>query len=136
MIRRLLALVVAAGTGKNAYVPGYDVGGKTGTAEKNLNGHYIHDRVFSSFLGVFPARSPRYVVLAALDEPRPIAESHGFVTGGWTGAPVVGAVIAQMAPLYGMPPGPDTRDDVMKDMAVYLKDAKEGKALASLGTDH
>jgi cell division protein FtsI (penicillin-binding protein 3) len=134
-MRDLLELVVAAGTGEKAYVEGYGVGGKTGTAEKNQNGHYIHNRVLSSFLGVYPIRDPRYVVLAMLDEPQPIKETKGYVTGGWTAAPVVGTVVAEMAPLYGIPPVLGDGHDIVKDMAMYLKDAKEGKHLASLGTE-
>jgi cell division protein FtsI (penicillin-binding protein 3) len=136
MIRKLLELVVASGTGGKAYVDGYDVGGKTGTAEKNHNGHYIHNLVLSSFMGVFPMRAPRYAVLAMVDEPQPIAETHGFVTAGWTAAPVVGSVIAQMAPLYGMLPEIGKDHDIVKDMTIYLKEAGEGKSIATLGTDH
>lgn len=136
MMRQLLELTVAAGTGEKAYVEGYGVGGKTGTAEKNQGGHYVHNRVLSSFIGVFPVSDPRYVVLAMIDEPQPVAETHGFVTGGWTAAPVVGRVIAEMGPLYNIPPAADTGHDIVNDMAMYLKEAKEGKHLASLGTDH
>jgi len=136
MIRQLMELVVAAGTGSNAYVEGYNVGGKTGTAEKNTGGHYVHSAVLSSFIGVFPIREPRYAVLAMVDEPKPIAETHGFVTGGWTAAPVVAHVIEQMAPLYQIAPSPDTERDIVKDMGMYLKDAKEGGHLAAPGNDH
>src|SRR5690606_19796254 len=81
-IRRLLALTVAGGTGGKAYAEGYDVGGKTGTAEKNVRGRYVKDKVIASFLGVFPMESPRYVVLAMVDEPHGIPETRGYVTGG------------------------------------------------------
>ena len=69
-MRKLLQLVVADGTGKKAYVAGYDVGGKTGTAEKNIHGSYEHNASLSSFIGVFPVKKPRYAVLAILDEPQ------------------------------------------------------------------
>ncbi|MFH1158993.1 MAG: penicillin-binding protein 2 [Pseudomonadota bacterium] len=125
-MRKLLELAVAAGTGGNAWVEGYDVGGKTGTAEKNTHGGYERDVLLSSFLGVFPIRNPRYAVLAILDEPKPTENTHGFATGGWTTAPVVAQVIGQMGPLYQIPPDmARTRKDIEKEMAVYLKEKKK-----------
>jgi len=136
-VRQLLELVVADGTGTKAYVEGYDVGGKTGTAEKNIHGHYEHNASLSSFLGVFPIQAPRYAVLAILDEPQGTPDTHGFSTGGWTAAPVVANVISQMGPLYQIPPDLTRgRLDIEKEMSAYLKDLKEGTSLASLGTDH
>lgn len=134
-IRQLLELVVADGTGEKAYVEGYNVGGKTGTAEKNKNGRYETNLLLSSFLGVFPIDNPRYAVLAMLDEPEGIPESHGFATAGWTAAPVVAAVVSQMAPLYHIAPDYDSGHDITREMAKYLKDVKEGKTLASAGDD-
>lgn len=136
-IRQLLELVVADGTGTKAYVDGYDVGGKTGTAEKNIHGRYEHNASLSSFIGVFPIQAPRYAVLAIIDEPQGTPDTHGFSTGGWTAAPVVAKVIEQMGPLYQIPPDLDRgRKDIEKEMSAYLKDLKEGSTLASLGTDH
>ena len=136
-IRQLLELVVADGTGTKAYVEGYDVGGKTGTAEKNIHGHYEHNASLSSFIGVFPIQAPRYAVLAILDEPQGTPDTHGYSTGGWTAAPVVANVIEQMGPLYQISPDLTRgRLDIEKEMSAYLKDLKEGSSLASLGTDH
>jgi cell division protein FtsI (penicillin-binding protein 3) len=136
-IRQLLELVVADGTGTKAYVDGYDVGGKTGTAEKNIHGRYEHNASLSSFIGVFPIQTPRYAVLAILDEPQGTKDTWGFSTGGWTAAPVVARVIEQMGPLYQIPPDLTRgRQDIEKEMSAYLKDLKEGSTLASLGTDH
>jgi len=136
-IRQLLELVVADGTGTKAYVEGYNVGGKTGTAEKNIHGHYEHNASLSSFIGVFPIQAPRYAVLAIIDEPQGTPDTHGFSTGGWTAAPVVANVIEQMGPLYQIPPDLTRgRLDIEKEMSAYLKDLKEGSTLASLGTDH
>ncbi|MBI1214459.1 MAG: penicillin-binding protein 2 [Alphaproteobacteria bacterium] len=133
-VRRLLEMVVAAGTGRKAYVEGYDVGGKTGTAEKNKGGKYEKHLLVSSFLGVYPISNPRYVVLAMLDEPHGTKDTWGFATGGWVAAPVVAKVVEQMAPLYHIPPDFNSHD-IVREMAMYLKDAKEGKSLASVGTD-
>ena len=99
------------GTGGNAEVAGYDVGGKTGTAEKNTGGAYKHNSLLSSFIAAFPISQPRYLVLAMIDEPQGIKESHGFATGGWVAAPAAGRVIAQIGPLLGIPPRFNRDDD-------------------------
>lgn len=135
-LRKLLELVVANGTGGNAYVEGYDVGGKTGTAEKNARGGYEKDVLLSSFLGFFPIQSPRYAVLAILDEPQGIEETKGFATGGWTAAPVVARVIEEMGPLFMIQPDlARTRTAIDREMGIYLKELAGGGSLASIGTD-
>ncbi len=134
MIRQLLELVVADGTGSKAYVEGYQVGGKTGTAEKVVAGRYNKKAVISSFLGIFPATQPRYAVVAILDEPQATKESYGYATGGWTAAPVVARVIEHMGPLYHIPPDFDATHDIVQDMAAYLKESKKEKGVAALGT--
>ena len=136
-VRKLMELVVAGGTGKKAAVEGYNIGGKTGTAEKNKNGRYDKSALLSSFIGVFPMEEPRYVVLAMLDEPKGTEDTQGYATGGWTGAPVVARVVEQMAPLYHIPPAPDTQAAIVKEMSVYLRDSHlaKGGDFASVGTD-
>lgn len=111
-VRRLLRLVVETGTGRNADAKGYLVGGKTGTAEKQVNGSYKRNALISSFVGVFPVTAPRFVVFAMLDEPKGIKESYGYATGGWTAAPVVKGVVARMAPLFGIAPLDETAPDI------------------------
>tara|TARA_Y100000994_G_scaffold244978_1_gene245792 strand:+ start:847 stop:2544 length:1698 start_codon:yes stop_codon:yes gene_type:complete len=103
-MRKLLRMVVENGTGRNAEAPGYMVGGKTGTADKQGDGGYKTAKVISSFIGVFPMNAPRYIILVQLDEPKGIKESHGYRTGGWTAAPVVGQVISKVAPLLNITP--------------------------------
>jgi cell division protein FtsI (penicillin-binding protein 3) len=102
-MRQLMRLVVTNGTGKMANIPGYNVGGKTGTAEKPYNGSYARHLLISSFCGVFPIEDPRYLVFIMMDEPHGTKASAGFATGGWTAAPAVGRVIARIAPLLGVP---------------------------------
>ncbi|MBM3555499.1 MAG: penicillin-binding protein 2, partial [Alphaproteobacteria bacterium] len=97
-MRYLLRLVVEQGTGKKAEVDGYAVGGKTGTAEKVGKGGYQRKSLLSSFVGVFPMESPRYVVLAMIDEPKGQSWTYGFASGGWTAAPAVGRVVTRIAP--------------------------------------
>ena len=125
-IRQLLELNVAAGSGSKAYVEGYDVGGKTGTAEKIAAKGYNKKALLSSFIGVYPVNNPQYAVLAILDEPKPTKDTYGYATGGWNAAPVVGRVIEQMGPLYQIPPSL-THHDIRADMARYLKDDKLAK---------
>jgi cell division protein FtsI (penicillin-binding protein 3) len=104
-MRSLMRLVVRHGTGRNADVPGYLVGGKTGTADKpGPNGRYGGRRVISSFIAAFPMDKPRYVILVLLDEPKGIKRTHGYATGGWVAAPVVARVVKRMAPLLGIKP--------------------------------
>lgn len=100
----LMRLVVSRGTGRRADVPGYRVGGKTGTANKNFGGRYRPDALISSFVGAFPIDRPRYVVIVLLDEPKGNDSTNGFATGGWVAAPVVGRIIKRMAPLAGILP--------------------------------
>ncbi len=103
-MRRLLRLVVERGTGKAANVDGYFVGGKTGTAEKNVKGQYQRTAVISSFVGAFPIHQPRYVVLAMLDEPKGNRATQFYATGGWVAAPTVGRLVRRIAPILGLPP--------------------------------
>ena len=103
-MRRLMRLVVRRGTGRKADVPGYRVGGKTGTAEKLAGRRYRADALISSFVGVFPTDAPRYVILVLIDEPKGNKASFGYATGGWVAAPVVGRLVRRIAPLIGLGP--------------------------------
>lgn len=110
-MRDLLRLVVLHGTGKQANAAGYEVGGKTGTAEKNTNGTYKKDAKVASFVGVFPVRNPKYAILVMVDEPKGNKSTYGFATGGWISAPVAGRVVQRMAPLLAMKPNFNPPDD-------------------------
>ena len=104
-MRDLMRLVVTDGTGGNASAAGYRVGGKTGTAEKlGANGTYARKSLISSFVGMFPADNPKYLVFAMLDEPHGIKETFGYATGGWTAAPVVSKVVSRIGPILGVYP--------------------------------
>jgi cell division protein FtsI (penicillin-binding protein 3) len=103
-MRNLLRYVVTDGTGKKADVPGYDVAGKTGSAQvPGPNGRYIPHALRTSFCAVFPFNDPRYIVFVLLDQPHGTKETGGFALAGYTAAPLAGKVISRIAPLLGVP---------------------------------
>jgi cell division protein FtsI (penicillin-binding protein 3) len=122
-MRALLRVVVMEGTGKKADAPGYRVGGKTGTAEKIVGGHYTSSLVVTSFAGVFPMDEPRYVVVVMLDEPHATAETFGFHTAGWNVAPVVSKAISRIAPMLGVRPDKN-REPNMAEVLPYVHEDK------------
>ncbi len=99
-----MRLVVLRGTGRQAAMPGLRLAGKTGTAEKVIEGVYRPDRVISSFVALLPAARPRYLIFVMLDEPQGIAETAGFATAGWTAAPTAARVAERIAPALGIVP--------------------------------
>lgn len=103
-MRDLMRLVVTRGTGSKAAAPGFLVGGKTGTAEKQVNGGYQEESLISSFVGAFPIDKPRFVLLAMLDEPKGNEQTFNYATGGWVAAPVVSKMVTRIASLLGMMP--------------------------------
>lgn len=87
-VREALESVVAKGTGKNAFLDGYRVGGKTGTAQKVVNGRYDPTEHIVSFIGFAPADKPRVVIYVAVDNPQ------GIQFGGLVAAPIVKKMMA------------------------------------------
>lgn len=102
-MRYLFRLNVEDGSGRRAEADGYMVGGKTGTAEKVVNGRYSSDKRFNAFLSGFPLNDPRYVVLVIIDEPKPEKPGMG-ATAGSNAAPIVSAIVARAASLLGVKP--------------------------------
>jgi cell division protein FtsI (penicillin-binding protein 3) len=92
------------GTGHKADVPGYRVGGKTGTADLPKAGGYSSKSVISSFLGAFPMDDPQYLTFVVLFEPKGMKGTHGQHTAGYTAAPVTGRLIARIAGQLGVAP--------------------------------
>ena len=86
-----LETTVNKGTGKNAYIPGFRVGGKTGTAEKFINGSYSKHEFISSFAAIFPVDNPEYVCIVSVDAP-----SYGYHWGNETAAPIVKNVFSRI----------------------------------------
>ncbi len=104
MMRYLMRLNVEQGTAEKAEVPGYYIGGKTGTADKVINGRYSKNKVLTDFMAILPADKPHYLLLIMLDEPHALPETHGFTTSGWNAVPVGGNVVARIAPLLDIAP--------------------------------
>ena len=103
-MRALLRMVVISGTGRKANAPGYRVGGKTGTAEKQQGGHYEKHVNISTFAGAFPMEAPRYVVIAMLDAPHGTRETGGYSTAGQVTAPSIAKIVPRIAPVLGVAP--------------------------------
>jgi cell division protein FtsI (penicillin-binding protein 3) len=102
-MRYLYALNAEKGSGKNARVPGYRVGGKTGTAEKVVNGRYSSSVRFNAFVASFPMDDPQYIVLSIIDEPKPEKPGMG-ATAGSNAAPIVANIIRRAGALLGVKP--------------------------------
>ena len=117
----LFRLVVEEGTGSNAKVPGYQVGGKTGTANKldPHTGKYDHNKRVSSFIAAFPIMNPLYSILVLYDEPKPVDGDPKHATGGWTAAPIVANIIGRISPILGVS---THHSNTTGDLASYARD--------------
>jgi stage V sporulation protein D (sporulation-specific penicillin-binding protein) len=100
-VRGALESVVANGTGRNAFIDGYRVGGKTGTAQKVVDGHYSASEHIVSFIGFAPADNPQLVCYVAIDDPQ------GLQFGGLIAAPVVKNVMSDILRYMKIPPRSD-----------------------------
>ena len=102
----MLRQVVLRGTASFGRVPGYQVGGKTGTANKpKENGPgYYDDKNINTFASVFPVNDPRYVLIVTMDEASDNSGPKPKRTAGWTAVPVAAEVIQRTAPLLGVQP--------------------------------
>ena len=121
MMRRLMRLVVTAGFGKKAEVPGYFPGGKTGTAEKNSGHGYKKHANVSAFMSVFPMQAPRYAVYMMLDEPHGNASTGFYSTAGQVSAPAAGRVIARIGPILGLMPETVNAPAIEQALAIPLQ---------------
>lgn len=107
-IRYLMRRNVIRGTGRRAAVPGYLVGGKTGSADKSTGNR---KGILSSFVGAFPMHRPRYVLLVMLDEPKGNKETSYKATGGLVAAPTFARIIQRAAPVLGVRPVDESAHD-------------------------
>ncbi|MDE2516366.1 MAG: penicillin-binding protein 2 [Rhodospirillales bacterium] len=117
-MRKLMRLVVTQGTAKGANIPGFYVGGKTGTSQVVGKGGYRQHTNISTFVGVFPMNAPRYVVYFMLNEPHGNKSTGGFSTAGAVSVPGGGRVIARIGPMLGVLP--DLTDQATIDQALYM----------------
>ena len=99
MRRMLLEVTLEGGTGTRAAIPGYAVAGKTGTAEKVVDGRYVRNENVSSFIGMLPAERPEIAIIVVMDNPQPVHR-----TGGATAAPVFARIAAPTARYLDIPP--------------------------------
>ncbi|MBN9000370.1 MAG: penicillin-binding protein 2, partial [Rhizobiales bacterium] len=101
-LRYLMRLNAEKGSAKNAAIDGYDIGGKTGSAEKVINGRYAEGRLLTSFMGVVPISQPKYLFLTMLDEPQALPEPSGYATSGWNAVPTTRTIMMRTLPLLGV----------------------------------
>jgi len=104
MMRYVMRLNAEKGSASRADIPGYYVGGKTGTSEKVVRGRYSKNKVLTTFMAVMPSDKPRYLVMTMLDEPKGLPETHGYATSGWNAAPTTGRIIERIGPMLNIEP--------------------------------
>lgn len=119
-MRKLLHMVVAEGTGRKARVKGYQVGGKTGTANQTSDGKYKKGQNNTSFISAFPMQDPQYVVFIMVDRPQGIKETYGFNAGGWNAAPIAGNIIRKAAPILAVHPVREDKKDGASPMLLNV----------------
>ncbi|MCI9631454.1 penicillin-binding transpeptidase domain-containing protein [Thomasclavelia cocleata] len=96
-VRDALETVVTDGGGKNAYIDGYRIGGKTGTAQKAVNGSYVDGGYILSFIGIAPIDDPKIVLYVAMDNPKNCVQY-----GGTTVAPIARKMLVDILPSMGV----------------------------------
>ena len=101
-IREMLKETVEKGTGRNGGISGYSIGGKTGTAQISGRGGYLRQEYMSSFMGVFPAEKPKYIMLIMFEKP--VAENYWMKFGAWVAAPVFKNTLDRILKYKGITP--------------------------------
>jgi cell division protein FtsI (penicillin-binding protein 3) len=110
-MREMLESVVSPqGTASQAQVAGYRVGGKTGTAQKLINGHYSNSRYVGSFVGIAPMSNPRFIIAVMVDDP-----SSAVHTGGGVAAPTFAALAASALRAANVPPDSSVTDIIIPE---------------------
>lgn len=122
---KLMYIIVSQGRGRKAQVKGYEVGGKTGTANTLEGRSYKEGSNMTSFVGAFPMRNPQYMVLIMVDRPQAIKGTYGFSAAGWNAAPIAGKVIGRIAPLLHVVPSIDQNIQPGTDPLITAASHKE-----------
>ena len=103
-LRYLMRLNAEIGSARKVNINGYFVGGKTGTADKIVHGHYAKDKVLTTFMAIAPADKPKYLFLTLMDEPQGLPEDGGYHTAAMNSGAVTAKIIERVGPLLGIPP--------------------------------
>ncbi len=98
-LRAVMVRIAEETSAKQARIAGIQIGGKTATAEKYINGRVDRKRNMTAFAGIFPAVAPQYTILVILDEPQGTAESFGWKTAAWNAVPTTGKILDGILPL-------------------------------------
>ncbi len=122
-VRNALETVVAYGTGRNAYIDGYRVGGKTGTAQKVKNGVYMSGNYIVSFIGFLPADNPQVVVYVAIDNPKGVTQY-----GGTVAAPIAKSILTDAISALNIEKSKEGLDKIYQwyDVKYYKVENVEG----------
>ena len=103
-LRYVMRLNAVKGSASKAALPGYFVGGKTGTAEKVVGGRYSKNRLFTTFMAITPSDKPRYLFVTVYDEPQPAPETGGYATAAYNAGETTGRILERIAPMLSVPP--------------------------------
>ena len=98
-LRPIMLRVAEETSGKQARVAGIEIGGKTATAEKVINGKIDRKKNITAFVGIFPVNAPQYTIMVVLDEPQGTKESWGWRTAAWNAVPTTGKILDGILPL-------------------------------------
>lgn len=105
-MRYLMRLNAEVGSARRIDIPGYFAGGKTGTANKVVNGRYSNDKVFTTFTAIAPSDKPKYLFLTVYDEPQGVPATSGQRTAAWNAGATTGRIIERVSPILNLAPRP------------------------------
>lgn len=128
-VRGYMEKVVTEGTGKYAQVPGYRVGGKTGTAEIVKDGQRVEDRYVVSFIGFVPADDPQIVIYVVVDQPNVEKQEQGSFT-----QVVARKILMEILPYLKIYPTEEITDELLQTLGITREEATERMRLSDSGT--
>ena len=98
-LRGIMLRIAEETTAKQARIAGIQIGGKTATAEKRVNGVIDKFKNLTAFVGIFPVAAPQYIILIVLDEPKGTEDTYGLRTAAWNAVPTAGKILDSILPL-------------------------------------